>query len=104
MRCSGDQKFGLPAEFTPSTAHFGKPRPDSVVDCHQLSSSSVWRYLRCDEWAAGVHSRGDEVDELALVLTVDLTVELREPVGVSLQGSESLRVSETHTHAHTEHM
>lgn len=56
------------------------------------------RYLSCDEWAAGIYSRGDEVDELALVLTVDLTVELRKPVGVSLQGRKGLRMSETHTH------
>lgn len=59
------------------------------------------RYLSCDEWAAGIYSRGDEVDELALVLTVDLTVELCKPVGVSLQGGKGLRMTETHTHTHT---
>lgn len=44
-------------------------------------------YLRCDEWTAGIYCRCDEVDELALVVTVDFTVELCEPMGVGLQSS-----------------
>lgn len=64
--------------------------------------TSVLRYLCCDEWAASIDSGGDEVYELALVLTVDLTVELCKPVGVSLQRSECLCMSETNKNkAHT---
>lgn len=41
-------------------------------------------YLGCDEWTTGIYCRRDEVDELALVLTVDFTVELCEPVRIGL--------------------
>lgn len=41
-------------------------------------------YLSCDEWSACINGRCEEVDELALVLTVDLAVEVRQPVAVGL--------------------
>lgn len=47
-------------------------------------------YLSSDEWATRIYGRCDEVDELALVLTVDLTVELCKPVRVGLQSSKGL--------------
>lgn len=61
-----------------------------------MKEKSESRYLRCDERAASIYSRSDEVDELALILSVDLTVELCKPVRVSLQGSKCLRMSVTH--------
>lgn len=58
-------------------------------------------YLRCDEWATGVYCRCDEVDELALVLTVDLAVELCKPMRVGLQSSKGLCMSVTNKTTHT---
>lgn len=62
----------------------------------KMKKKSESRYLRCDERTASIYSRSDEVDELALILSVDLTVELCKPVRVSLQGSKCLRMSVTH--------
>lgn len=54
-------------------------------------------YLSCDERAARVNRGCDEADELALVLTVDLAVEVCQPVAVGLQSSQCLRMSVTKT-------
>lgn len=60
-------------------------------------------YLSCDEWTTGIYCRSDEVDELALVLTVDFTVELCKPMRVGLQSCEGLCMSVKHTHTtHTD--
>lgn len=56
------------------------------------------RYLCCDEWATGIYCRCDEVHELALVLGVNLAVELCKPMGVGLQSSESLCMSAINKH------
>lgn len=50
-------------------------------------------YLSCDERAARIDGGCDEADELALVLTVDLAVEVCQPVAVGLQSSECLCMS-----------
>lgn len=47
-------------------------------------------YLSCDERAARIDGGRDEADELALVLTVHLAVEVCQPVAVGLQSSECL--------------
>ena len=52
-------------------------------------------YLSCDKWATGIYCRCNEVDELALVLTMDFTVELCEPMRVGLQSSKGLCMSVT---------
>lgn len=68
----------------------------SKIDKYEYESS----YLSCDEWTTGIYWRCDEVHELALVLTVDLTVELCKPMWVGLQSSKGLCMSvmnKTHT-------
>lgn len=52
-------------------------------------------YLSSYEWATGIYCRCDEVDELGLVLTVDLTVELCKPMRVGLQSGKGLCMSVT---------
>lgn len=54
-------------------------------------------YLSCDEGAARINCGCDEADELALVLTVDLAVEVCQPVAVGLQSSECLCMSVINT-------
>lgn len=50
----------------------------------------VYGYLGSDEWCGGVHGGGDKADEAALILPLDLTVELSQPVGVGLQRRQGL--------------
>lgn len=62
-----------------------------IIKTYERLNSQV--YLSCDERAARINRGCDEADELALVLTVDLAVEVCQPVAVGLQSSECLCMS-----------